>query len=102
MKTAKRLSTTNRQQVEQITDLELIKALERREHLEAAAKEFKVLDEKVKTILKGLNKPTIFAGPFTVQVLDKTMTQYKVPQDVKDEYKEIKDYQTVTITRTDS
>ena len=102
MKTAKRLSTENRSQVEQITDVELIKALERREHLEAAAKEFKVLDEKVKALLRAQGKPTIFAGPFTVQVLDKTMTQYKVPQDVKDQYKFIKNYSTVTITRKDS
>lgn len=103
MKTAKRLSSDNRSQVDQLTEPEMIKMLERREALEGYAKEFKELDKQVKDVLKAQGKPTLFAGPFIVQITDKQRKRFDYPKAVQNEYEiEPLIYQQVSITRKDS
>jgi len=77
----------------------LAQKLERRAELEAAAKEFKKLDDEVKEELREMG-PVVQVGRFVVQNVKKTMTQYDVPKEVKEPYARIKEYTQTTITET--
>lgn len=76
----------------------MLKKLSRRAELEAAAKEFEKLDKEVKEELKPLG-PMVEIGPFLIQNVDKTMTQYDVPAEVKAPYARVKQYIQTTITK---
>lgn len=102
MKTAKRLSTENRSQIEQVVNPQLVRMLEEREGLEDAAKRFRTLDKRVKELLQENDAPTIVIGPFIVQITNKERKRFDYPQAVQDRWEcRPLQFKVVSISRKD-
>ena len=68
-----------------IQDTEIEDMLKRRAEIEPLAKEFKKLDEETKGRFRDLKEA--FCGNFHITVKDRKMTQYEVPEEIKNQYK---------------
>lgn len=71
--------------VVKISDAELELKLKRREELKSLSKEYDALDKDVKDQLRGSN---CIVGEFQVSSTDYEATIFKVPKEVKEEYKD--------------
>lgn len=73
--------------VQVLTDPELEAALDRREELKAAAKEFNAIDTRVKTQLRGIEQG--IAGPFLIEGTWGQRSKLELPEDLKARYTRI-------------
>ncbi len=78
------------------SDEELEAKLLRREELKESAKEFKQLDDEIKKQMKGKNA---VIGDFLIESKEYERKSYKVPDEIKKQYLEIKTYYKVNIER---
>lgn len=78
------------------TDEELEAKLIKRADLEEKAKEFKKLDEEIKAHFKGKNA---VVGDFLIESKEYERKSYKVPNEIKEQYLEIKPYFRTTIEK---
>lgn len=69
-------------------DPELAIALERMEELQPEAKEFKRLDDRLKKQFKPMGDGIRLCGDFAITTKVGVTTVYKVPKEVKDQYKD--------------
>lgn len=78
------------------SDDELEIKLNRREELKKVAKEYKALDKELKNAFKGENA---IVGDFLIESTPYERKSYKVPNEIKEQYLEVKTYYRVDIEK---
>ena len=79
-----------------MSDEEVEAKLLRREELQAAAKEFEEIDKEIKEQFRG---KSAIVGDFKIESKELTRTDYKIPKEIKEQYKEVSTYFRTSIER---
>lgn len=71
-----------------ISQDEVLALLEKRELVKGNAKEFEIVNEKLKTYWQGLDKGQYLIGDFTVKISKQKRTKYNIPEEMKEKFAE--------------
>lgn len=80
-----------------IDNVELESMLERRAEIAGIAKEYKELDEVIKSDIKKSGLDKLLCGRFFVEVKEYERTNYDIPKEIKDQFAKKNTYQRINI-----